>query len=435
MSSKSKHITVFEHQSVKLKQVIDGVEFNSTILKALQSYYGDNGVPYFSLIHNGVRFNEFVGVIQIGETIIEVLPKADNSQKGVDEKRKWRDILIDMLFAVGIFEIHAPSSSSLKVKHNTILDLYFEIFIREVEYLLHNGLVKQYRKKEGNVSALKGNIQFGKHIQQNIIHQERFYVRYTTYDVEHKLHFIIFKTIKLLKQINTNNQLHSRIGALLLHFPEMPDIKVSKATFKKISFNRKTQVYKNAIEISKLLLLQYHPDVRNGRNNVLALMFDMNRLWEQFVFVSLRKHKPTHTTITAQTSKYFWKPETGFCSKIKPDIVVNKNTDNCIVLDTKWKNLNGYNPSPDDLRQMYVYHEYFSAKRVALIYPSVDTSKSSGIFLDPTTSKELAKECSVLSLAVEPKIRVWQKNIYDTFNEWLEIEKTPKIGQKITLKI
>ena len=27
MSSKSKHITVFEHQSVKLNQVIDGIEY------------------------------------------------------------------------------------------------------------------------------------------------------------------------------------------------------------------------------------------------------------------------------------------------------------------------------------------------------------------------------------------------------------------------
>jgi len=420
---KNKHITVFEHQSIKLNQKIDGVEFNSSMLKAMQLYYGEKGVPYFSLIHNGVRFNEHVGIIQIGETMIEVLPKADNSQKNANEKKKWRDILIDMLFAINVFEIHAPSSSSLKVKHNSILDLYFEIFIKEVEYLLHNGLIKQYRKKEGNVSALKGNILFGKHIQQNIVHQERFYVCYTTYDVEHTLHFILFKTIKLLKQINTNNQLHSRIGALLLHFPEMPDVKISEATFEKISLNRKTQSYKNAIEVSKLLLLRYHPDIQKGKNNVLALMFDMNKLWEQFVLVSLRKHKPAHTTITAQTSKNFWKPETGYHSRIKPDIVINKNTDNCIILDTKWKNLNGYKPSPDDLRQMYVYHEYFSAKRVALIYPSDSASKSSGKFLDPQTSKELDKECSVLSLAVKTPIKFWQRNIYEEFDEWLGIEK------------
>ena len=155
MKQNKKHITVFEHQAIKLNQEIDGVKFDEHRLKALQSYYVEKGVPYFSLIHNGVRFNEYVGVIQVGETVIEVLPKAD---KSTNEKDKWHTILIDMLFAVGLFDIHAPSSSSLKLKSNSILDLYFELFIKEVEYLLHNGLLKKYRKKEGNVTALKGCI-------------------------------------------------------------------------------------------------------------------------------------------------------------------------------------------------------------------------------------------------------------------------------------
>jgi 5-methylcytosine-specific restriction enzyme subunit McrC len=177
-----------------------------------------------------------------------------------------------------------------------------------------------------DITALKGCLQFEKHIQQNLTHQERFYVRHTTYDVEHKLHF--YKTIRLLKQINTNTGLHSRIGALLLHFPEMPDVNVSETTFDRLVYNRKTQSYKKAIDIAKLLLLQYHPDVIKGRNNVLALMFDMNKLWEQFVYVSLRKHKKPNTTITAQTSKFFWQPKSGYRSIIRPDIVVNKESDN-----------------------------------------------------------------------------------------------------------
>lgn len=424
MEIKRRHITIFEHQTLKLDQEIDGFTFDEIRLRAMHNYYGEKGVPYFSLIHNGVRFNEYVGVIQIGDTVIEVLPKADNAFAGANEKNQWRDILIDMLFAVGIFDIHAPSSSALKLKSNSILDLYFELFLNEVEYLLHNGLVKKYRKKEGNVTALKGTLQFGQHIQQNLTHQERFYVCHTTFDVEHKLHFIIYKAIRLLRQINTNAALHSRIGALLLNFPEMVDMKVSESTFDRIIYSRKTLTYKKSIEIARLLLLHYHPDVSRGKDHVLALMFDMNYLWEQFVYVSLRKHKDSSTTITAQTSKFFWKHQTGYRSKIRPDIVVNKDKDNCVVLDTKWKNLNGYNPSPDDLRQMYVYLEYYGAKRVALVYPGVESIKTGGTYLHPKTSKETDKECSIISLSVEPKINQWQKNIYGDIESWLNMPDT-----------
>jgi 5-methylcytosine-specific restriction enzyme subunit McrC len=416
LNKAKEHITVFEHEILRH----DKGEKRITIdqLKALQNYYGE-GIPFYNLCYNGVQFNEFVGAIQVGKTLIEVLPKADKKPNTESEQNKWRDILIDMLRAVGSFDIKTPSHSNLKIKPNTILDLYFELFIKEVEYLLHSGLVKQYRKKEGNVAALKGTIQFAQHLQQNLTHQERFYVRHTTYDVEHKLHFILFKTLRLLRQINTNASLNSRIGNLLLNFPEMPDLRVTVNTFDNLVFNRKTQPYSKAVEISRLILLQYHPDLSSGRNHVLALMFDMNKLWEQFVFVSLRKNKKSDITITAQTSKYFWQPKNGNRSSIRPDIVINKDEENCMVLDTKWKNLNGYNPSPDDLRQMYVYHEYYKARKVALVYPGSELRKTMGSYLDPFTGKEIEKECSIFSFPVQSEIKIWQESIRKEVEKWM----------------
>lgn len=414
MNSYRQHITVFEHEQIKLGQEINGFQFDEPKLIALQNYYGDKGVPYYSLIHKGVQFNEYVGVIQVGNLLIEVLPKADKSEHTVGY---WRNMLINMMRAVGSFDIRVTSSSHLKIKPNTVLDLYIEMFINEVEYLLHTGLIKQYRKKEGNVTALKGNLLFGKHIQQNLTHQERFYVRHSTYDIVHQLHFILYAAIKFIKQINTNASLHSRIGALLLFFPEMPTIKVTETTFEKLVFNRKSEGYRKAIEIAKLLLLQYHPDVSKGRNNVLALMFDMNLLWEQFVYVSLRKYA-VDFTVSSQTSKYFWQPENGYRSKIRPDIVINKDTENCIVLDTKWKILNGYNPSPDDLRQMYVYHEYYNAQKVALVYPG-NANSIKGSYLDRKTAEKSDKECSVIPIPVQTDIRIWQKEICEKFLGWM----------------
>ncbi len=415
MHKANKHIVVFEHEILRFD--IGEKRISEDQFKALQQYYG-SGVPFFKLIYNGVQFNEHVGVIQVGKTLIEVLPKADKNSNFKLEEKKWRDILIGMMRSVGGFDIKSTSSSHLKIKPNTILDLYFELFIKEVEYLLHSGLVKKYRKKEGNVSALKGSLQFNKHIQHNITHQERFYVRHTTYDVNHKLHFILYKTLQLIKQINTNASLYGRIGSLFLNFPEMPDIKVTESTFNNLYFNRKTEHYKKGIEIAKLLLLQYHPDISKGRNNVLALMFDMNLLWEKFIFKSLRKHKKNKSQITAQTSKYFWKPEKGNRSSMKPDIWI-ENEGESIILDTKWKNLNGYNPSPDALRQMYVYHEYYKAKKVALVYPGIKNEKRNGLFLDPVSSNPLEKECSVITIEVESNINKWQQNISEQFYNWL----------------
>ncbi|MEG0696517.1 MAG: restriction endonuclease, partial [Algoriella sp.] len=331
--NKQNLITVFEHEKLFFNL---NNEQEKQLHDALEIYHG-NQTPFFKLIRNGVQFNEHVGIIQIGKITIEVLPKADRAGEKI-----WRDLLIGMIKTVWGFDVKSTGSSSLKLKSNSILELYFELFISEVEYLLHRGLIKRYRKDEGNQTSLKGALQFSKHISQNLVHKERFYVKYTQYSNEHTIHEILFKTIKLLAHINSNSLLKGRISALTLDFPEMKEIKVNESTFKKIVFDRKNQHYKTALEISKLLLLNYHPDISKGRNDVLALMFDMNSLWEQFILVTLKRKLKTHL-VSSQITKSFWKPTSGYSSKMRPDIILKcKESQENYVLDTKWKNLNGY---------------------------------------------------------------------------------------------
>lgn len=416
---KHKHIIVFEHEILRTDR--GEKSLSDAQLKSLQQFYGESGVPYYSLVNNGVKFCEYVGVLQVGDTLIEILPKIDRSLS--DSEESWRKVLIDMLHAVGLFPLKAPTSGSLKLKTNSILELYFELFVNELKYLLRQGLVKKYRKTEGNSTSLKGNLKFGKHISQNLVHQERFYIQYTTYDTNHQLHCILYKALKLLVRINTNENIHGSLKSLELEFPEMPDIKVSEASFNKLTLNRKTQGYEKAIQIARLLLLNYHPDISMGSNHILALMFDMNLLWEQFVFASLRRHNKLETTIAAQNTKNFWKPTSGYNSKMKPDIVLNKGKENCIVLDTKWKNIKNYNPSPEDLRQMFTYMKYYKAKKVALLYPGTSFNNARGFYFDHEAKgvQEIGEEeCSVISLPYNTDISQWQKQIALNIDNWVE---------------
>jgi len=407
---KQNTITVFEHQILRTDSGVTRITKEQ--LKTLQSYYG-NGVPYYSLIHNGVQFNEHVGVLQIGKTLIEVLPKAD---KYSNDTETWRNILIGMLRTVSGFEINNTGNAKLRSKPNSILDLYFGLFITEVEYLLNIGLIKRYRKIEGNIPSLRGNLIFSKNILFNIAHQERFYTRHTTYDNKHILHEIIYKALILINKINGSSFLQGRLGALLLNFPEMKDINVDESTFNKIEYDRKSFAYKKAIEIAKIIILKYHPDITRGSNDMIALMFDTNKLWEKFVYISVRKNIPKNYKITAQTTKNFWAPTSGRSSYLQPDIIITNDNQKNIVLDTKWKNITGKNPSPEDLRQMYVYHNYFNADKVALVYPGDDTIRK-GLYFDPNETLSNVM-CSVLTIDTNKDINQWQKQIYNRILNW-----------------
>lgn len=407
---------MFEHQTIILNQKFeDGVVFDQTKLDAFERFFG-HGVPYYGLVRNGIQFSEYVGAIQIGNTLISVLPKADKRQKEDEaEKKKWNQVLIDMLRAVHGFNVKAPSSSHLKIRNNSVLDLYFELFIIETEYLLYRGLVKKYRKSVGNLNTLKGSLQFNKQLNTNLVHKERFFTKHSIYDKEHLLHIILYKTLNVLKRINTSSALVGRINALMLNFPEMPNQKIAEFDFDKLVFNRKTLGYKKAVDIARLILLHYHPDLSKGRDDVLALMFDMNTLWEQFVLVCLKKSQVFK--VRGQASKYFWKPEGGNRRSLKPDIIVSTKENN-YVLDTKWK-LVSSKPSIEDIRQMYAYHHYFEAKKVAILYPG-DSHYVTGKFVDVKKQKHLSDmECGLLFTQYSGSVKNWQKKIGEEIQLWI----------------
>ena len=197
-------------------------------------------------------------------------------------------------------------------------------------------------------------------------------------------------------------------------------VHATDSLFNKIRLNRKTQGYSAALMISRLILLNYHPDVQQGQNHVLAIMFDMNTLWERFIYQSLLRYKSDDDEISAQTIKSFWQPSEGPETTIIPDILVVKNKTRA-VLDTKWKDLNDANPSADDLRQLYVYHHYYNADKVALIYPG-SFSKQDGIYYDDSGNLS-SQECAVLFISPSDDVDQWQQNISDAISLWMN----PKI--------
>lgn len=376
----SRSLQVFEFQKITTKKGrYPLIGFDEKLLKAFQHYHQQNDdTPYFSLINQGVQFNSYVGAIRMGKTTVEVLPKADrNPQK--NDQILWQAVLLDMLKSCHLLTAKQSSEANLKLKSNSILEMYFELFINELEQLLRRGLIKKYRKKVGNRNALKGALQFSDHIQKNLVHKEKFYVRYTDYDQNHFLHQILHEAIIIIQQFNTSPLLLDRIGRILLDFPEVKRMKVRKDNFKRIRPNRKNDPYQLALQIAELILLNYRPDIQSGQRNLIALMFDMNVLWEEYIFRLLRRYCPEGFEVSGQSSKKFW---SGI--RVRPDVVIKNNEGETFVIDTKWKIVESNKPSVQDLRQMYTYNHLWGAKKSILLYPGVGRKESDFVPYNPS---------------------------------------------------
>jgi 5-methylcytosine-specific restriction enzyme subunit McrC len=122
------------------------------------------------------------------------------------------------------------------------------------------------------------------------------------------------------------------------------------------------------LELAKFIILNYSPDINHGQQKMIALLFDMNELWEEYVLKMLKKYSREHLSdgweISGQESRLFY----GAYRTIRPDIVLRRGEE-VYVLDTKWKRPTNKVASIEDLRQMYAYARFWKTNKVMLLYP------------------------------------------------------------------
>lgn len=360
-------IQVFEHKVLYIDEVYTHVKFEKHHYIALSKLNVLHSDKYFEVRHNGIKFKHYVGVIQVDGLTIEILPKIDNDGKS---KADWQKALIEMLKVTRKLKVQKVNEAHVNKQQIHLLDIYFEWFLNEVQLLLHQGLIKQYYKETSNVKALKGKLEFAGHISKNLVHKERFYTTHQIYDKDHLVHQVLSKALGIVEKCTKGNFLYSKCKTVQLDFPEVKSINVNEATFTKIPKNRKTAPYDSPLAIARLIILNYAPNVSSGSENMIALLFDMNSLWEEYILVRLQQAADEKGfTVTGQNSILFWDT-----ISIRPDIVLEKNK-KAYIIDTKWKNIEQFKPSTHDLRQMYVYNEYWNSDKAMLLYPSSTSKK------------------------------------------------------------
>ncbi|WP_066224988.1 McrC family protein [Formosa haliotis] len=358
---KSKIISVFEHQRLYVgEQGFNQVHLDA--LLKLNEYHDGN---YFEPIAKGIKFNQYVGVIQIDGLTIEIHPKADKN----DEDFKWKGVLLKMLQACGKIKVESTGAAHVKRQHLNLLEIYFELYLREIDYLIRNGIVKQYRKETANTKALKGKLEFAGHISKNLVHKERFFTTHQVYDANHLIHQVLLKALSIVDNFTKGTRLSDLCKRALLNFPNVSIKNITIQNLNSIKLTRKTIGYTDGLELARLIILNYSPDISSGKEKMLSLLFDMNALWEEYIFKQLQKHcVGTNIEVSEQESKSFWGN-----NSLRPDIALKYN-DKTFIIDTKWKRPNNNAASVNDLRQMYTYCRFWNAEKALLLYPGNESN-------------------------------------------------------------
>lgn len=338
--------------------------------EALAKFAERTGTSALRIGHRSIRIGHHVGYLQLGGLRLEVLPKLDRVATG-----DWRALLVHMLREVLGLRIAVHSAASLRSRHGTLYDVLVGRFLVLVAALLREGLTRGYREIEGNEPCLRGRLVVDRHVRTNAGHQERLYVAYNTFDADTLPNRILLRALESVLATTPSASHRSTAEALVSEFPEVGRAPVRTADFARLRLDGRMLRYAEAIELARLLLFGERPDLRWGGAPVLALLFDMNALFEAYVLRQLRR--VPGVSVRAQAKKIFWLGAGASAKVLKPDLVVSvKGCPQPLIVDTKWKVPKNGRPSDDDLRQLFAYLRTFGATRGLLLYPRASDSQA-----------------------------------------------------------
>lgn len=314
-----------------------------------------------------LQAQNYVGVIQTKDgTTIEILPKIKNATT-----EKSKDILIKMLKTLKNSPFKNLSVANLKSSKIPLFEIFISMFLEELTVLVRNGIKSDYISKEENLKFLKGKLKISEQIKYNTIHKERFFVQYEEFISNRVENRLIKTTLKFLYNKSKLNKNQQRIREFLFVFDEIEISHNIKTDFSKIELNRQMKDYQQVLLWCKTFLFENSFSPYKGNDIAFALLFDMNLLFESFVYSYLKKSS-NFQDIKSQDRTHHLAYENGIGRfRLKPDIVINGGK---IIADTKWKILSedkAYNGVlQDDMYQLYAYGtKYDNCEKIYLIYP------------------------------------------------------------------
>lgn len=334
----------------------------------------------FSWGDDSTRTTQWVGVIQMPGLQVEVLPKVDEA----DDDQVRRNLLY-MLAVAGKVPVRDRDIARLASRKAPLSETLVALFADRLRRELLRGPERAYIGREENLRRFKGKLLIAQHTLRNAAHRERFFCRYDEFSEDTLMNRIFRAACRRLLDVMHTPLTQDKLRHCLLLLDEVEDVFIHDELFDQITITRQNERFADVLCFCRLILQERSPTVRSGRERSFSLLFDMNRVFEDFVAAFLKKQVIPHLDgyrlyPQAKNQRLHLMTSKGRgVLPLRPDLLIRASDDRLFVLDTKWKHLSGEGArggvGTNDLYQLYAYTRRYKCRRSVLLYPQVNGAK------------------------------------------------------------
>lgn len=367
---------------------------NLASLRTLQALSGSlfPRKPIFEFSSTKIRARSLVGVIDIDGTQIEILPKLLSGQNG--NAQILRNLMF-MLSYTSDLDVLDTGTAALAGDFGSFIEAYISIFANRLNRVLtHSGVPKRYEERQENLERVKGKICFARNSIVNAVNQSKVFCEFSEFSEDNTVSRAFKFVAVALEQKTTNLDSKRKLQRCIGLLEGASSVFVEPELLERMASGRREHEFLALVQLTKMFLGRLRPEFgKASHQRVFALLFDMNELFEQFIFEVLRRNsKQLNVEVRSQKKKRLVTAERSLLDESEweerslfdtyTDIEVRSlENGTAMILDTKYKIVgNGahYGIGNSDVYQVLAYKQIHSTDlgcpSVGLLYPKYEKS-------------------------------------------------------------
>lgn len=337
---------------------------------------------------SGIETTSWVGVIKYKNTHFQILPKliyTKEYNEDYDEKTKEEtksNILKNLIFMLSYtkkLDIKTSNDAKLLTSKNPFIEILIREYTKSLFECLKRLTPKKYVREEDNLNYLKGKIKFTENIRYNSSNQAKFYCEYDEFSENNILNQLFLFVSTCLYNISNDSYNKKTLKFIMNYYSDIKLIRFNRFKAEKIRLSRNQELFEKPFKLAKMFVEKTSVDLSKNKFENITLIWDMNKLFEEFVFEIMKKFEgELGCKLVAQKGRRLLKNDTSKKRNTFVDIMVEKGDGDeleRIVLDTKYKKfVSSDDFSNTDVFQVSTYCLLHKAKHAILLYPKWDTS-------------------------------------------------------------
>lgn len=372
MNQQNKLITLTEYGDLPLRELEEKIHKRGiNLLKRMNTLHRTD---LFQLYYDHIKATQYVGFVKIRDYTIQVIPKIldDSSETNLH-------FLLQLLQYTRKIKIKEHDLGNLGKFKDDLFEIIIFLFAKNLRELLRRDFTKCYVNKEENIQFLKGKLILKEQIKRNSADSIRYFCKYEEFTENNLMNQILKYTADILLRISSSNSNKKLLEDILIYLCNVDYRCITLSDFDRIHFTRLNRDYEPLVNLCRLLLENTSVQFHSAKLETFVFMFDMNRLFEEFVFEFIRQNKEK-ILINGRYRIAFVKDQVRIGKLfneflMKCDILIQDNSGRKILLDTKYKILMKdsihYGLSQLDFYQMFAYSisQWQKYKDIVLLYP------------------------------------------------------------------